>query len=39
MSRFINETIADVRGGRETWRVFLTMCGPALVIAVVLALR
>lgn len=39
MSRFINETMSDIRRGRETWRVFVTFCGPALAIAVVMSLR
>lgn len=38
MSRFLNETISDMRGGRETWRVFIALGGPAFTLAVVLAL-
>lgn len=38
MSRFLNETISDMRGGRETWRVFVALAGPAFTLAVVLAL-
>jgi hypothetical protein len=37
MSRFLNETISDMRGGRETWRVFVALAGPAFTIAIVLA--
>jgi hypothetical protein len=39
MSRFLNETMSDIRGGRETWRVFITLCVPALAAAIVLAVR
>lgn len=39
MSRFLNATMSDIRGGRETWRVFVTFCAPALAIAIVLTLR
>ena len=38
MSRFLNETISDMRGGRETWRVFVALGGPAFALAVVLSL-
>ena len=38
MSRFLTETISDMRGGRETWRVFIALGGPAFTLAVVLAL-
>jgi hypothetical protein len=34
MSRFMNETISDLRGGRETWRVLFALGGPAFFIAV-----
>ena len=27
MSRFMNETISDLRGGRESWRVLITIFG------------
>jgi hypothetical protein len=37
MSRFLNETISDMRGGRETWRVFIALAGPAFTLAVVIA--
>jgi hypothetical protein len=29
MSRFMNETISDLRGGRESWRVLITVSLPA----------
>lgn len=38
MSRFVNETISDMRGGRQTWRVFVALSGPAFAISVVLSL-
>jgi hypothetical protein len=36
MSRFLNATMSDIRGGRETWRVFIALSGPAFAIAIVL---
>lgn len=36
MSRFLNETLSDIRGGRETWRVFVALSGPAFAIALAL---
>ena len=38
MSHFLHETVSDIRHGRETWRVFVALCGPAFMIAVTLAL-
>jgi len=38
MSHFLHETVSDLRHGRETWRVFLALCGPAFAIAVTVAL-
>jgi hypothetical protein len=35
MSQFLNETIKDIRGGRETWRVFIALAGPAFFVAVI----
>jgi hypothetical protein len=37
MSRFLNETMTDIRRGRETWRVFVALCTPAFVLAVAAA--
>lgn len=37
MSEFLNETISDIRRGRETWRVFIAFCTPAFVMAVAVA--
>lgn len=34
MSRFMNATMSDLRGGRETWRVFVLLAAPALIIAI-----
>lgn len=34
MSRFLNATLSDIRGGRETWRVFIALGGPSFVIAI-----
>ncbi|HXG57421.1 MAG TPA: hypothetical protein VNL91_00160 [Thermoanaerobaculia bacterium] len=36
MSRFVNQTVADLRGGRESWRVLLALCAPAFAISVLL---
>jgi hypothetical protein len=38
MSRFLNATMSDLRGGRETWRVFLLLGGPAFFVAVAVSL-
>ena len=38
MTRFLNETISDIRGGRQSWRVVLSMAVPAFVVSVVTAL-
>ena len=38
MSRFMNEVVVDIRGGRETWRVFVALCLPAAVLGFTLAL-
>lgn len=38
MSRFLNETIKDIRGGRETWRVFIALAGPAFFVAVAMSM-
>jgi len=34
MSRFLTETMSDIRGGRETWRVIIALSGPAFVVAI-----
>lgn len=38
MSRFLNATLSDLRGGRETWRVFVVLGGPAFLIAITMTL-
>lgn len=38
MSQFLNETLSDLRGGRETWRVFVILGGPAFTIALLVSL-
>ena len=38
MSRFLNATMSDIRGGRETWRVFLLLGGPAFAMAITIHL-
>jgi hypothetical protein len=37
MSRFLSAAVSDMRTGRETWRVFVALGGPAFAVAVVLA--
>jgi len=39
MSRFLNATMSDIRGGRETWRVIVALAGPAFAVAVLSALH
>ena len=34
MSRFMNETLTDIRAGRESWRVFTATCGLAFIVSV-----
>lgn len=34
MSRFLNATLSDIRGGRETWRIYLALGLPSFVVAV-----
>jgi hypothetical protein len=33
MSHLVHLTLSDLRGGRQTWRVFLLVCTPAFVAA------
>jgi len=33
MIGFLNATLSDIRRGRETWRVFVALSGPAFVLA------
>jgi hypothetical protein len=37
MSRFLNETMSDIRSGRETWRVFVALSGPSFALAIFIA--
>ena len=34
MTRFMTNTLSDIRRGRESWRVFVAICAPAFVITV-----
>ncbi len=38
MSRFLNDTLADLRSGRETWRVLVLLGSPAFAAALANAL-
>lgn len=38
MSKFVNETINDIRGGRDSWRVLAMFSAPSFLIAVAAAL-
>lgn len=38
MSHFMNATMSDLRGGRNSWRVLLTLCAPSFAIAVAVTL-
>jgi hypothetical protein len=33
MSEFMSHTISDLRGGRESWRVLITITVPAFALA------
>jgi hypothetical protein len=33
MNRFLNETISDIRGGRQTWRVLASFSIPAFLLS------
>jgi hypothetical protein len=37
MSTFLKETISDIRGGRESWRVVVSMTVPAFVVSILAA--
>lgn len=39
MSRFLNNTIVDIRRGRESWRVFVMLCAPAFALGVAVTLK
>jgi hypothetical protein len=38
MTRFLTDTLTDIRRGRESWRVFVAFCAPSFVLAVCAAL-
>ncbi|HEV7921071.1 MAG TPA: hypothetical protein VGR02_09815 [Thermoanaerobaculia bacterium] len=38
MTDFMHHTMADIRGGRQTWRVILTLCIPSLAISLATSL-
>ncbi|HEX7192231.1 MAG TPA: hypothetical protein VF381_11755 [Thermoanaerobaculia bacterium] len=38
MTAFIHDTLEDMRGGRSTWRVVVTMALPSFAIAFAAAL-
>ena len=35
MTRFLTDTLTDLRHGRETWRVFVALCTPAFAITLI----
>ncbi|HEX7807198.1 MAG TPA: hypothetical protein VF608_00670 [Thermoanaerobaculia bacterium] len=35
MNAFIDRTLYDIRGGRQTWRVFALLCLPAFAAGIV----
>jgi hypothetical protein len=37
MSEFISNVVADLRHGRQSWRVYLTLWAPSCAAAVVVA--
>ncbi len=37
MSHFFNTTVQDMRGGRDSWRVILTLSVPAFTAAFLIA--
>ena len=38
MSRFVKETISDIRGGRQSWRVVVSMTVPAFAVSILAAI-
>jgi hypothetical protein len=38
MSEFLNETVSDIRGGRDSWRVLVLFSLPAFVISFAVAI-
>ena len=37
MTEFLVSTVQDIRGGRSTWRVIITMSLPAFLVAVLVS--
>ena len=37
MSHFLNQTMTDIRRGRESWRVFVALCAPSFALAMFFA--
>jgi hypothetical protein len=33
MTRFLTDTLTDIRRGRESWRVFVAFCAPSFALA------
>lgn len=38
MTDFLVNTVTDIRGGRQSWRVILSMALPSFVIAIVFSM-
>ncbi|HEX8172474.1 MAG TPA: hypothetical protein VF824_18205 [Thermoanaerobaculia bacterium] len=38
MTAFVNETLTDIRRGRQSWRVLVTFCLPSFVVSVATSL-
>ncbi len=36
MTRFMTNTLTDIRHGRESWRVFVAFCAPAFAATVLI---
>jgi hypothetical protein len=34
MSQFLNQTMSDIRSGRDSWRVLTTLCSIAFAISI-----
>ncbi|HEX7808762.1 MAG TPA: hypothetical protein VF608_08555 [Thermoanaerobaculia bacterium] len=35
MNAFLDRTLYDIRGGRQTWRVFALLCLPAFAASII----
>ncbi len=38
MTDFLSSTLSDIRGGRQSWRVFLAVCAPSFAVTLALQL-